>query len=587
MVTFQECINEYLTRLDCTDRELSAASGISAPVISRYRRGTQRPEPDGEQWKKLAAGIATLAQERGLEEITKTAVETAFRDALTSREAFDKGRFCRNLNELLEAFSISNMELARYLSYDASYLSRIRSGQRTPRDAAAFALSVGRFVARRCQNGGEREQLAALMGASLPADAGNEEYARRVAQYLCEGTSPENAGNMDRFLQRIDEFDLEEYIRVIHFDEMKVLTSPIQIPAARFYTGLQELMDAQLDFLKTTVLSRSDSPVTMYSDLPMTEMSKDSQFPKKWMFGMAMMLKKGLHLNMIHNVDRPFHEMMLGLESFIPMYMTGQISPYYLSGMQTSAFRHLLWVSGTAALQGDCIVGHIGDGRMYLTNRKSEVAHYQKRAGQLLKRAAPLMEIYGSDRKEAFAHFLQEDSAEIGSRRSLLSDLPLYTISDGLAKRILSRCGISEQAAILDYVHAERQRIERILEHSRVCDVLPDISEAEFKRYPVGLSLAGMFYPGDIRLTYPEYREYLAQCDAFTATHSGYTCQRDTNPPFRNIQITILEGSRVIVTKNKSPVIHFVIQHPKMCAAIENMVLPVVEPQPEERSEES
>ena len=587
MVTFQECINEYLTRLDCTDRELSAASGISAPVISRYRRGTQRPEPDGEQWKKLAAGIATLAQERGLEEITKTAVETAFRDALTSREAFDKGRFCRNLNELLEAFSISNMELARYLSYDASYLSRIRSGQRTPRDAAAFALSVGRFVARRCQNGGEREQLAALMGASLPADAGNEEYARRVAQYLCEGTSPENAGNMDRFLQRIDEFDLEEYIRVIHFDEMKVLTSPIQIPAARFYTGLQELMDAQLDFLKTTVLSRSDSPVTMYSDLPMTEMSKDSQFPKKWMFGMAMMLKKGLHLNMIHNVDRPFHEMMLGLESFIPMYMTGQISPYYLSGMQTSAFRHLLWVSGTAALQGDCIVGHIGDGRMYLTNRKSEVAHYQKRAGQLLKRAAPLMEIYGSDRKEAFAHFLQEDSAEIGSRRSLLSDLPLYTISDGLAKRILSRCGISEQAAILDYVHAERQRIERILEHSKVCDVLPDISEAEFKRYPVGLSLAGMFYPGDIRLTYPEYREYLAQCDAFTATHSGYTCQRDTNPPFRNIQITILEGSRVIVTKNKSPVIHFVIQHPKMCAAIENMVLPVVEPQPEERSEES
>ena len=587
MVTFQECINEYLTQLDCTARELSAASGISAPVISRYRRGTQRPEPDGEQWKKLAAGIVTLAQERGLEEITKTAVETAFRDALTSREAFDKGRFCRNLNELLEAFSISNMELARYLSYDASYLSRIRSGQRTPRDAAAFALSVGRFVARRCQNGGEREQLAALMGASLPADAGNEEYARRVAQYLCEGTSPENAGNMDRFLQRIDEFDLEEYIRVIHFDEMKVLTSPIQIPAARFYTGLQELMDAQLDFLKTTVLARSDSPVTMYSDLPMTEMSKDSQFPKKWMFGMAMMLKKGLHLNMIHNVDRPFHEMMLGLESFIPMYMTGQISPYYLSGMQTSAFRHLLWVSGTAALQGDCIVGHIGDGRMYLTNRKSEVAHYQKQAGQLLKRASPLMEIYGSDRKEAFAHFLQEDSAEIGSRRSLLSDLPLYTISDGLAKRILSRCGISEQAAILDYVHAERQRIEHILEHSRVCDVLPDISEAEFKRYPVGLSLAGMFYPGDIRLTYPEYREYLAQCDAFTATHSGYTCQRDTNPPFRNIQITILEGSRVIVTKNKSPVIHFVIQHPKMCAAIENMVLPVVEPQPEERSKES
>lgn len=70
-------------------------------------------------------------------------MEAAFRDTLTCPPVFDKARFCRNLNELLEAFSIGNMELARYLSYDASYLSRIRSGQRTPRDTAAFALRGG------------------------------------------------------------------------------------------------------------------------------------------------------------------------------------------------------------------------------------------------------------------------------------------------------------------------------------------------------------------------------------------------------------------------------------------------------------
>ena len=586
-MTFQELINDYLTRLHCTARELSAASGISAPVISRYRRGTQSPEPDGALCRKLADGIVAIAQERGRAEITLPSVEAALRDALTDRETFDRARFCRNLNELLSAFSIGNMELARYLSYDASYLSRIRSGQRTPRDAAAFALGVGRFLARRCQSAADRERMSVLTGSGLPDGAGSEEYARSIAQFLCAGSAPQSAANMERFLQKLDEFDLEEYIRIIRFDEMKPPVSPIRLPMARFYTGLSELMDAQLDFLKATVLSRSDSPVTMYSDLPMTDMSKDAQFPKKWMFGMAMMLKKGLRLNMIHNVDHPFHEMMLGLESFIPMYMTGQISPYYLSGMQTSAFRHMLWVSGAAALQGDCIAGHIGDGRMYLTNRKSDVAHYQKRAGQLLKRASPLMDIYGPDKKEAFARFLQADSVETGARRSLLSSLPLYTLGDCLAKRILERSGVSEQAAILEHIRAERQRIQRILEHSTVLDVLPDISEEEFSRYPVGLSLAGMFYPGDIRLTYPEYREYLNQCDAFAAAHPGYTCRRDKDAPFRNIQITILEGSKVIVTKNKSPAIHFVIRHPKMCAAIENMVLPVVEAQPEERSEEA
>ena len=79
------------------------------------------------------------------------------------------------------------------------------------------------------------------------------------------------------------------------------------------------MMNSELDFLKATVLSKSQEDVIMYSDMPIEEMAKDSDFPKKWMFGMAMMMKKGLHLNQIHNIDRSFEDMMLGLESWIPM----------------------------------------------------------------------------------------------------------------------------------------------------------------------------------------------------------------------------------------------------------------------------
>ena len=118
------------------------------------------------------------------------------------------------------------------------------------------------------------------------------------------------------------------------------------------------MMDAELDFLKTTALSRSADPVILYSDMPMTEMARDPDFPKKWMFGMAALLKKGLHLHIIHNLDRSFSEMMLGLESHIPMYMTGQISPYYLKNAQNNVFLHFLKVSGSAALSGEAIAGH-------------------------------------------------------------------------------------------------------------------------------------------------------------------------------------------------------------------------------------
>lgn len=78
--------------------------------------------------------------------------------------------------------------------------------------------------------------------------------------------------------------------------------------------------------------------------------------------------------------------MMLGLESWIPMYMTGQISPYYLKESTGQTFMHLLKVSGAAALQGEAIYGHHTQGRYYLTKHKTEISYYKEMAELLLKR---------------------------------------------------------------------------------------------------------------------------------------------------------------------------------------------------------
>lgn len=56
---------------------------------------------------------------------------------------------------------------------------------------------------------------------------------------------------------------------------------PFQLPTSKAYYGLKEMMNSELDFLKATVLSKSMSSVIMYSDMPMEEMAKDPEFPKK------------------------------------------------------------------------------------------------------------------------------------------------------------------------------------------------------------------------------------------------------------------------------------------------------------------
>ena len=96
------------------------------------------------------------------------------------------------------------------------------------------------------------------------------------------------------------------------------------------------------------------------------------------MFGLAMVLKKGLHIHIIHEVERPIKDMMLGLENWIPLYMTGQISPYYLKGIQNKVYSHLHYSSGQAAMTGDCISGHHENAHYYLTSHKEEVERCRK-----------------------------------------------------------------------------------------------------------------------------------------------------------------------------------------------------------------
>ena len=137
-----------------------------------------------------------------------------------------------------------------------------------------------------------------------------------VFNWLTNGsTAPQN--ELADYLKKLDDFDLNEYIKAIHFDMLKVPSVPFQFASSRSAYGIKQMMDIELDFIRAVVLSKSTEDVISYSDMPIEEMSRDKEFPKKWMYGMALMLKKGLHINMIHNINRPFSEMMLGLESWV------------------------------------------------------------------------------------------------------------------------------------------------------------------------------------------------------------------------------------------------------------------------------
>lgn len=576
---FSEKLNDYIEQLSCTGKDICNLSGISAASFSRYRNGERVPELGTKSFEDLCCALAQISAQKGELQITADAVKKAF----VSCDDFvstDKELLRKNFNTLLSALNVNLTQLCQYTNYDASAVFRIRNGSRKPGDAERFASAVASFVTRTMQMPSEIAAVAELIGCDIDEIYDlSVRYAKIKSWLLKQPVQKVESNSVSKFLSKLDDFDLNEYIKVIKFDELKIPSVPFQIPSSKTYFGIKEMMESELDFLKSTVLSKSSAPVIMYSDMPMKEMAKDPEFPKKWMFGMAMMLKKGLHLHQIHNLDRSFDEMMLGLESWIPMYMTGQISPYYFKNAPNDVFLHFLKVSGIAALSGEAVAGYHADGKYYLTKVKREVEYYRKRAEEMLKNAYPLMEIYRSERKNELNAFLLADIKTAGKRRSILSSLPLYTISDELLNRILTRNNIDAELKekIKEYAKTQRKRIKIILENERIEDEIPDFVQENFTKSPPMLELSGIFCEEDIPYNEEEYTAHLKESMAFAEQNPNYTLKCSTAHAFHNLKIIIHEGQWVMVSKGKTPAIHFVIRHPKLRSAIECFIPPITE----------
>lgn len=573
---FCEQLNKYIEQLECSSKELVIASGLSSAVISRYRNGERTPNIRSKQLEQLADGLYKISQNKNIN-LTRNEIYNALSSTLNDI-AIDFEQLSRNFSDILLNLNISIADLARYIGYDASLLSKIRTGNRSPSNPQEFVELVCNFIVTKYSSEDDKKTISLLLGCPLEDLKDNPNYLHKLLNWFSTN-SVRNHSEIDEFLNNLDNFDLDQYIKAIHFDKMKVPFVPFYKSGSKTYYGIEEMKQGELDFFKATVLSKSNEPVFMCSDMPMEDMAEDVEFGKKWMFAIAMTLKRGLHLNIIHNLDRPFNEMMLGLESWIPIYMTGQVSPYYLTGLQNSVYCHFNYVSGTVSLAGECIKGYHDKGKYHLTSNKTDVGYYKTKAECLLNKAKPLMDIYRIENKNAFDAFILSSSNIKGNRRRILSSLPIHTISDELLLKILERNNVTKDniKSIIASIKNQKQIIENILKENILEDEIPKLSKEEFENYPPILSLSDSFYENKICYNYEEYLEHLNYTQKYMHSHKNYKILTNTTNAFRNITITINSGKWVILSKNTHPAIHFVIHHPKLRTAIENFTAPIVE----------
>ena len=544
---FKDKLNYYIKQLNITSKQLSNKSNISESVISRYKKGERTPLINSNQLNNLINALNNINIEKN--QPIKENIKIELEQLIKNKDNFNYD----NLNTLINELNININKMAKYINFDQSHISRIRYGKSKPRDPINLAIKIENYIKEKHSSQIDKDKLKSIL------------KEQSIESYLTNTNKQDQ--KIISFLEKFNDFNLNDYIKEIKFDELKIPNIPFYKAKTKNYYGIEEMKQGELDFFKTTVLSKTKKDIFMYSNMPMEDMAKDIDFGKKWMFAIACCLKKGLHLNIIHNLDRPYNEMMLGLQSWIPIYMTGQVSPYYFKNNKNNIYNQIDYTSEVAALSGECINGSHDLGKYYLTTNKKEVEYYNKKTNLLLKKANPLMEIYKENNTEDFKNFLKSSYKIKTKRTRIYSSLPLFTIEDDTLKDILINNKLKEEEIdkIIKYKHEEEKDMNEILKDNIINDIITKLNKDE----TINLSLENIF-SNDIKYNYNDYLKHYEQTIKYQEKNNNYKVTIANNKPFNNITIIILENNYVILTKSKNPTIHFVIKHEKLVDAISN-----------------
>ncbi|WP_418864434.1 helix-turn-helix domain-containing protein [Slackia exigua] len=577
---FGRCIDE----LGCCAVDLSDLTGLSRSTISRYRNGSRLPSEESipqlaealVRASAVSAGIslADTSAPPGLDVALIEEISRRLSQSLRSDQPeYDYELFRERMNALIDALGITLSDLSNALNHDPSHLSRIRTGRRRPGDPRVLATGLAGYISRTYTSEADLRTIEqAISFRSVPASCAPDfpgaglEIA--LLDWLMEGQR-EASRDIVSFARTLDEFSPADYTWRRILSSIALPAAPFRIPPQRDYLGERELREGELDFLMATLMARNAREMLIYSDFPIETSLADKSFMRRWVSGVALLLKRGIHLDMVHCLDRPLGELIAGLEAWVPFYMTGQISGHYLPEVAGQPFHHLLMASKAAVLTGSCVRGRHEFAKARLVRRKKDVAREVESAAAMLELAKPLVKAFDERHNRDFLTAIEEDLPRASELLILVTSPPVFVMSDELLERILANSGVGEREGrlVLADVRRERALIESFLAHGSVRVNMATLSRTAFEERPVTLVSPSIRCKKPLSYAYSDYTRHIAELCACQERFDSLSVASVSHAPYRNLHVVVCDDAWAAFIKGRSPVTHFLLCHPHLVQA--------------------
>ena len=303
-------------------------------------------------------------------------------------------QFSDRLNFLMNVTNTTNSALARELSFDASYISRIRNGKRGMPLHQPFVNPAAAYLASRVR---EPFQIQTVEHALHPVGgwpASTESQARLLAGWLADDTATLDE-QFDKLFERlaalphalanapVPEFSVEPPQNAV------ALTA-----SSRYFIGDQGKRDAVELLLTELIATGKPQTLLVYSDENLDWFIGYPTFLRRWTSLMMQLLKVGSSVTVVHTITRDLADMIDAVNNWLPLYLTGGVTSYYCPRIRDGICRRTLIVArGSAAVSANSIENATEGMSSAIVVEPAIVGAYEQEFNNLLQLCRPLVSV--------------------------------------------------------------------------------------------------------------------------------------------------------------------------------------------------
>lgn len=389
-------LRNIINILDCTNIELSKACNLDSTIISKFKNNIRTPKKGSPVFESLINGICNIATKNNKVKMindlcgNENNLYTNIYNYLVNnsndiRLSKEDALIGANLKRIMNTFQISNAMIAKHLNKDSSLISKYKTEKR-------YILRNDNTVDNLCayfenyiiKNNLQKDAYS-LFNVSNPDNLKNV-----IFNYLF--TIQKDNLQINTLLESINNFKLEFFDNIPSIE--KIISNNTIVSKKQYYIGQDEFRDSIKRLLSNVCLNKTSTILYLYSDENMKWLLHDKEFYNVWKILMMNCLIKNNSIKIIHNINRNADEMFKAIESWLPLYMTGLIEPYYNLNNNYN-FTHTLFIadqlsviSSSSVLCGkDCNVYNYSDNKYVINNYKLQFI-------ELLSNSKPLVKTY-------------------------------------------------------------------------------------------------------------------------------------------------------------------------------------------------